>query len=533
MPAIAETNRQTTPAPNAGDLTGRDRMVWNVMASWAGHAIFLAAGFIMPRQIDRHIGQIGLGVWDFGWTAVNYFFLAQIGVGVAINRYVAKHRAVGDVEGLSRTISAAMALQIAAASIVMLLTAASAAWLPGLFRDRLGGELAVGQWVIALLGTSVAVRMAFQVFNGVVTGCHRWDLHNLLNSTAYALTVAGMLYALSSGYGLVAVSVIYLVGAVVNEVARMLLAYRVCPELRIALTRVRWNDARQLLAFGAKLSSIDAVKIVVAQLTGMLVLSQIGVATLAVYSRLSALIRHTETMLYKFSLPLTPTVSSLQGSGRGEEVRQLFVSGTRTAAYVAWPMLIGLAVAGDSVLQLWMGPRYDEHVVLAWMAAASMFPLTQQPLEMILVGLNLHGRFAMFSIVGSILGFIGSVIAMRWFGWELLGLAGIGLIVANAESLWIAVHTCRRLSIPVREYFVGAYTGPLACAVPFAIVLAAIRLAVPDAPLARILLSALFGSAVLLSLYWRRLLSPEQRAQVVKRLNRRIAVWASTQPGSV
>ncbi|HEY7172908.1 MAG TPA: lipopolysaccharide biosynthesis protein [Vicinamibacterales bacterium] len=533
MPAIAES-RPAASAPTGRDLTGRDRMVWNVFASWAGHAVFLAAGFIMPRQIDQHIGQIGLGVWDFGWAAVNYFFLAQIGVGVAINRYVAKHRAVGDVDGLSRMISAAMALQIAAASIVLLLTAVSAEWLPDLFRERLGGELVVGQQVIALLGASVAVRMAFQVFNGVVTGCHRWDLHNLLNSTAYALTVTTMLYALSSGYGLVGISAIYLGGAILNELARMILAYRVCPELHIALFRVRWADARPLLAFGAKLSSIDAVKIIVAQLTGMLVLSQIGVATLAVYSRLSALIRHTETMLYKFSLPLTPTVSSLQGSGRDAEVQTLFIGSTRTAAYIAWPMLLGLAMAGDAILELWMGPRYDQHVVLAWMAAASMFPLTQQPLEMILVGLNLHGRFAMFSIVGSILGFIGSVIALRWLGWELLGLAGIGLIVANVESLWIAVHTCRRLSIPVRAYFVGAYRGPLVCAVPFVIVLGVVRFFFPDEPLTRLLLSMALGGAVLVPLYWRRLLSPEQRELVLKRFNRRrVVVSVSTEPGRV
>src|SRR5262245_38056809 len=111
-------------------------MVWNVLASWAGHAVFLAAGFIMPRQIDHHVGQIGLGVWDFGWAAVNYFFLAQIGVGVAINRYVAKHRAVGDVAELTRMVSAALALQLAAAAVVLLLTGASAAWLPALFREH-------------------------------------------------------------------------------------------------------------------------------------------------------------------------------------------------------------------------------------------------------------------------------------------------------------------------------------------------------------------------------------------------------------
>jgi O-antigen/teichoic acid export membrane protein len=527
-----------TPSPRGGstaDLTGRDRLVWNVAASWAGHLVFIVAGFIMPRQIDQHVGQMGLGVWDFGWTAVNYFFLAQIGVGVSVNRYVAQHRAVGDVEGLERTISAAMALQLAAAGVVLVLTAASAIWLPLLFRERLGDELTAARSVIALLGLSTVIRMAFQVFNGVVTGCHRWDLHNLLNSGAYALTVVAMLVTLSLGGGLAAISGVYLVGALVNEVARLGLAYWVCPELRISLRRVRWADARPLVAFGAKLTSIDTVKIIVGQLTGMLVLGQIGVGTLAVYSRLLALIRQTETITYKFSLPLTPTASSLQGSGHGVAVQKLFTDSTRIAACLVWPILIGFAISGDAILDLWMGPRYAQSGLLAFMAIASMFPLSQQPLEMILVGLNLHGRFAAFTIVGSILGLIGSIVAVHWWHWELLGIAGVGLVVLNVEALWIVVNTCRRLAIPLREYFVGSYGEAILCCLPFAAGLALVRFAVPDNSFARLGVSLIVGPCILGPLYWRRLLPGEVRERVLKTAKGRVAalrltLQAGTQP---
>src|SRR5579872_4246669 len=112
--------------PVEDDLTGRDRFVWNVLASWAGHFVFIIAGFIMPRQIDRHVGQVGLGVWDFGWTAVNYFSLAQIGVGVSVNRYVARYRAARDNEGLGRLISSVMLLQLVAAGIVTVAAVVSA-----------------------------------------------------------------------------------------------------------------------------------------------------------------------------------------------------------------------------------------------------------------------------------------------------------------------------------------------------------------------------------------------------------------------
>ncbi len=506
------------------DSSGRDRLAWNAMASWAGHLVFIVAGFVMPRQIDRHLGQVGLGIWDFGWTAVNYFILAQIGVGVSVNRYVARYRAIRDVDGLGRLISSVMLLQIGAAIIALVLTAASAWWLPTLFRGELGGDDGIARWVIALLGTSIAVRMAFQAFSGIVTGCHRWDLHNLLNSVAYAVTVAAMLVALSMGGGLVDISAVYLVGALINEIARVVLAFRVCPELRVSIGRARWSEARALLGFGAKVSSIDAVRLAVAQLTNILVLGHIGIGTLAVYSRLGALIRHTENIANKYSLMLTPTASALQRNGRDAEVHALIVESTRFTAYLVWPILLGLAVVGAAMLQLWMGPRYDASLVLAVMAVGSMFPISQQPITPILVGLNRHGRFAALNVIASLAGFAASFIALRVFHWELLGLAGAGLIASNLAALWIAIDTCRRLSIPARRYFVNAYAGPLAYAIPFAAGLLVIHAMFHGHPVIVLELAAALGCFGLAPLYWRRVLPSELRESVTRSIVEKFAI---------
>ena len=521
-PAIEDVATSVARDAAGGDLSGRDRLAWNVLASWAGQVVFIVAGFIMPRQIDRHVGQIGLGVWDFGWTTVNYFFLAQIGVGVSVNRYVARYRSARDNDGLSRMISSVVVLQFIAAGIVLALTAASAYWLPLFFREDLRGEAEVATLVIALLGVAVAVRMASQPFSGVVTGCHRWDLHNLLNSAAYGLTVAGMLLALWEGGGLIGISVVYLIGTIAGEIIRVGLAFRVCPELRVSLARARWSEARKLIVFGAKLSTPDTLNIFVAQLTNMLVLSQIGIATLAVYSRLGALIRHTENIIAKYSLPLTPTASSLEGSGQDAEVRDLVIGSTRFSAYLIWPILLAFAIVGDDVLQVWMGPRYDPTWVLTLMAIGSMFPISQQPIFSILVGLNLHGRFAAAQMVGSILGFVASLIALRWFHYHLLGLAAVGLSVTNAVALFVAVDTCRRLSIPVRPYFMRAYGGPVACAAPFGAGLIAVNLVFDGRPIVTLVASALLGFFMLVPLYW-RVVPREMRETLVRNVTTRLA----------
>jgi O-antigen/teichoic acid export membrane protein len=254
----------------------------------------------------------------------------------------------------------------------------------------------------------------------------------------------------------------------------------------------------------------------------MLVLSQIGIGTLAVYSRLGALIRHTESLIAKYSLPLTPTASSLQGSGSDEDVRELVIGSTRFAAYLVWPILLGFAIVGDDVLQLWMGPRYDPTWVLTLMAVGAMFPISQQPMFTILVGLNMHGRFAAARMVGSILGFAASLAALHWLHYDLLGLVAVGVSVANAIALFVTIDTCRRLAIPVRSYFIRAYGGPLACSAPFAAGLIVIGIVFDGRSALTLALSALFGAVLLIPLYW-RVVPREMRDAALQRLTSKIA----------
>ena len=87
-------------------------MARNVLSSWGGHVVFVLAGFVMPRLIDVRIGQVSLGLWDFSWSMVSYFGLAQVGVGSSVNRYVAKYRAANDVESLNRTVSSVNVIQM-------------------------------------------------------------------------------------------------------------------------------------------------------------------------------------------------------------------------------------------------------------------------------------------------------------------------------------------------------------------------------------------------------------------------------------
>jgi O-antigen/teichoic acid export membrane protein len=512
------------------DLTGRGRLAGNVAWSWGGHLVFVVAGFVMPRFIDRHVGQEALGVWDFGWSFVSYFTMASIGIGSSVNRYVAKHRAAGDVEGLNRTVASVMCINLFVGAAVVLLTAASIWAVPAFFSSRLGPRTNEATWVIGLLGASLAVQMAFDGLRGVMTGCHRWDLHNALNAGIYAATVAGMILALSIGGGLRSLGLAHLAFAGAGEVVRWALAHRVCPELRIRFADARWEQGKRMLSFGAKSSLSAASRLILVQANALLVGSYFGPAALAVYARPSALVRHAETFVAKFAMVLTPTASSLQGAGRFKELRELLLDSARLGTSLALPIVLVLAVLGDPILRIWMGERYEVGIVLPILALGYLLALGQHPVNTILMGLNLHGRVAVVNLVLAVFGIGMAVVMVTALGWGLPGAAlGVALPITLGSGMFVPYYGCRKFEIPPGEYMRRVFVRPLACAAPFTVCLVASRALFAERPVVAVLAGCATGAAVLAPLYWRYIL-PVGVRQRIAGLASRLLVRAGRRP---
>lgn len=522
--ALRDPDPAETAGATAPDLSGRDRIAWNVLASWAGYFVEVATGFVVPRLMDHHIGQTSLGLWDFAWSCVSYFRLAQIGIGQATSRYLARHRAMSDAEGLRRVASSTFGVSTGVAALVLALTGLAVVAAPWLLPGRLGEHVWTAQQVVTALGISLAFNYQCEVFSGILTGSHRWDIHNALNAATNVFSAVAMIATLVLGGGLPAVAWAYTAGTVSAELLRMLVAYRVCPELQLRPAHWSLDQARQLLQFGVKASVSAIAGLVLFQTNNLIIVGHLGPAALALYARPNALLRIPDTLVRKLGFVLAPTASSLQGTGRHDDIRKLVLDGTRAGSAVAVPAMLGLAILGGPLLQVWMGPRYDQGLVMAVLALGMLPSLTQRPVTGVLMGLNLHGFVARMNVLAAVLGIALSVINVKVLG---LGLVGAALAISGPTALTtgflMPAYVCRRLGIQPSEFLRQGLLVPLACAVPFSMALLASRLAFGGQPLLALLCGAFVGGLVLAPLYWRFLLSPVQRRAMTGRLRGSVA----------
>lgn len=510
------------------DVTGRDRLVSNVLFSWGTYAVFILAGFLLPRMIDQRLGQDLLGIWDFAWSLVTYFGLVEAGIGSSVNRYIAQYRAAGNTHAMNGIVSSACCILGVAGILVLASTIALSLLLPRLFDSRLGTHGPEAQWIVLLLGVSIGVQISLGAFGGVLTGCHRWALHNINTSGWYAVTLAGMIVTLLLGGGLRALATMCLMGEILTGAGRLLLAHRVCEDLRVRPSFVQWDKIRELLTFGGKTLIPGVSNLLLNQTTSVLIVAYLGPAVLALYTRPRSLMNHLGALVQKMAMTLTPTTSSLQSTGDLVGIQTLFVKAIGYSFYLALPAVSVMTVFGGPILQLWMGSRYASSLVPAILAVGYLASMAQMPLYTILAGMNAHGRAGVAQFVASIGSAILMIVGLGYLTWGLVGVAvasTLPLTIVNV--VYLPAFACRKLGMSVTRYTLEALAKPIFCSLPFLFCLIAARILFARQPIAAFFLGVVTGTAVLLPIYWRFAISESLKSAVIFRLLPRRAYAAA------
>jgi O-antigen/teichoic acid export membrane protein len=448
---------------------------------------------------------------------VSYFRLVHAWIASTVNRYVAKYRAAGDTYGVNDIVSSAFCVLCICGLLVLGLAVTVSLLLPECFGDRLGENVVQAQLVVFWLGASLGIQVCFGAFGGVITGCHRWELQNIINSGWYAATVAGMIAALLLGRDLWVLALITFGGQVLAGVTRVIVAYSVYEGLRIRPSMVRWLTIRKVFVFGGKTLIPNVSQLLLNQTANILIVAHLGPGALALYARPRSLLRHMNTLANKMVFALTPTSSSLQSTGDIEGVRKLVIKSVRYSYYLILPMVLVLMVFGGPILQLWMGPRYTNGLIPMILAGGYLIPLAQTPIMMILTGLNAHGWAGMGLFVTSLISIGLTVLTLGYLRWGLVGTAvAVTLPLTIMNLTYLPFLICRRVRLNMVQYFLSVTVGPAIHILPFVICLIVARILFYTEPLIGLAWGGAVGGMILAVLYYRFVLPDRMKSYILR-----------------
>jgi len=500
-------------------LGGRNSLTLGVICNWASQAVFVLSGFLLPRIIDRRLGQEMLGVWDFAWALTAHTGLLAMGLSSAMSRYVARFRRLGDHEGMNRAYSATLFLLGAGFALACGLVAAFIALTPRLIHVESGQQdvralIGDARILVAILGASAAIQLPLSVYSGVLSGYQRFDLRTGIRVVCSLVALCMMIAALLLGRGLAWVAAIYLVSECMMGVLNRAAAMRLCPQLGFVPSAVTAASMKEVVSLGGKTALQSLSRMSLYQTSGLIVSALVGSAALAIYSRQRALTQFVYKLMSQYGNVFTPEASALQAQTDVQGLQSLVVKAGRFGFAISLPFVVIFSLAGGTILELWMGQRYEAPKVLAILMVGHVLTFAHRGTFNVLIGLDRHGAAALWEM-GSAIGSIG--LGLLFVGVLKWGLSGAALAVAIAVAAgggfapaWLA---CRAVGLSFGIYFVRVLPLPLLCVTPLAIAFTVASIAFPDRAFIQLGVGLGIGGMLTVPLYWRIILTHSLRGR--------------------
>jgi len=483
----------------------REVIARNTAYNALGRVCEAVAGLILVAYVVARVGIEQYGLWAIVAAFAGYASLFDLGIGSAYSRFVAEHAARGERERVSAVVSTGLVYQfffaiafIAAAWVgVDLLVWALRAW------DG-AGELGSPEVITEL---RVLLRWSFVIFGAtgclapfaaVPTGMQRMGVSNAIGAAMSVLKIGATVFFLEGGHGLRGLVYANAVVTSVFAVASVIVAFALCPWLRVAPWRASRSVFLRLFGFGwrtqvSRLANLITFETDVLIIT--FVLRDLQLAGLyKIGIELANKMRQAPVVMMS---ALIPAAAQLDARQDGERLTRMYVRGTKYVAAVAIPLSAFVAGGAGLLMTAWQGSAAEMGVavgVLRVIAVGYLANILPGPGVAVSLGMGraelqmYSGLVSMLSnialTIGLVLAFgfwgvpVGTVLSMAiswaWFARSMRGAIGVGAAKLWREALrgpaiailapLILVTVCDALSSGVTSR--AAAAGILAMAAP-------------------------------------------------------------------
>jgi O-antigen/teichoic acid export membrane protein len=464
------------------------RVLWNVVTNYARLGLSAAIAFVLTPYMVHRMGDRDYGLWVTVFSLTGYFGLFDQGIRPSLVRYVSRDHALGDREGLARTISSAIVLYMALGVATML-----AAWVVAINAPlwiRMDPALhRIAPTLVLLVGATLALGFPLGVFGAVLSGLQRYDLANGIGMAVGILRLVVFVGVLRAHGGLVALAWSSLGVNLFGHVWSWWAARRLLPGVPIGPGWVERAYFRRIAAYGSW-ALVGALATNIAFQTDALVITAfIGTAFAAPFAIAGGLVDNARSLVTAAAYVLSPTASEMDALGEGAKLRRILVAGSKYSVLVSWPVLLGLIIFGANLLHTWVGPHYESaSLLLTILAVPTMVALPQATASSLLFGISRHRGVVLLSILSAVLNLALSVwwashpAAMAALFGNTLRPALVGVAMGTAVPLLVvsgfasAWYACRVLEEPFLHYLWEGMLRPGLVCVVFVVPAMAVQL---------------------------------------------------------
>ena len=460
------------PSPEGSRSVRGIRVLRNVVTNYLRLILTAGVALVLTPLMVRGLGDRDYGLWTTVFSLTGYFGLFDQGIRPSLVRYVSRDYAVRDFDGLSRTVSSAIALYTAVGVVTMLFAAFvgshASGWIP------MDPELhAVAPTLVLLVGATLALGFPLGVFGAVLSGLQRYDVANGIGMAISLVRPVAFVGVLRAGGGLIELAWASLIVNLLGHVWSWWAARGLLPEVRVSPGLVSKKQLRQIGSYGGWALTGALASNLSFQTDALVITSFVGAALVTPFSLGSGLVDNARQLVTGAAFVLSPTASEMDTLGEREKLRHMLTSGSRYAVLVSWPVLLGLIVFGANLLTTWVGPQYASAAALmVALAIPTMVSLPQAISSSLLFGIGRHKGVVLLSLASAVAN-LG--LSVWWAGHpgvmtllvgegDMARLMGVAMGTAIPQfflsGLATAWFACRVLDMPFGRYLWSGLLQP-------------------------------------------------------------------------
>lgn len=438
----------------------RTTFLLGAATNWVAFAATLGVSFFLTPYLIGTLGTARYDVWCVAESVLAYFTLLDMGVAACLVRYVAKHHAAADRDGLNRVASACLAVFLAAGAASLVLGAPVLLLLAPTLEAKAGHPGDVLTFLLLML-VNLAATLPLSVFPSTLDGLERFAAKSAVRVVFLAIRTVGIVWAVGAGPGLFPLAVVYTVVNVAEHAAMAGLCFRFLPGLRFSRRLVDRATLREVRGYSGDAFLAMLAGRVTAQTGAIAVGVFLPAGQVTFFATAMRLVEYAKTLLRTVTATLAPGVSAMEARGEHAAIGNLFVTATRWVLYAVVPVNLGLWFFGRPFLARWVGAEFVDgsFPAVAILAATLAVGVAQSAASRILYGMGRLRLFARLALAEAGLNLLLTLVLVRPFGVE-----GVAVAVAVPNLIFCGVviaYTRRLLGVGWGRYLGGGWAKPV------------------------------------------------------------------------
>lgn len=440
------------------------RYLTNVLWTWLGVGAGIVSAILLQPYVIKKLGDIDVSIWIVVLSAVEYYWLIDLGFRSATVKMSAQFRAAGQPDQLNELVSTSLTYTMITASVVILATIALAPFAERIWRIH----RPVFPQLILIAGTSFALGMVFNIFGACVEGFQRFDILGRIWITTTVVRSTGVFLILYTGHGLLWLGFM-LLGAQCLSYTLTYLSFRhVAPAVRVSWRLATFSMLRRIAAYGFHTFTTIISGRLLSQGLPSIIARLLPTQSVVYYITPLKIMDYAMDGVGRVGMVTTPNAAELMAKGREGDVATLGMYANRYCLCLFLPLVSMLLVYGLEIYSLWINPSFAAAsayllpvMVLSHAAVSGQFNSVA-----VLFGMGRHKIYSRFLFAEAVI-----TLAGMWFVLPRFGLYG-GAIVAGIamvanRTIVACILVSRELKISAARYAARIYLGPVSicCAV--------------------------------------------------------------------